>query len=136
MYFDNSFSQVFTSAPWFVILVFSLLSITVLVNLIKGFRQWSYNNNQQIQTLVVEVVSKKADVTSVTRISEHKETDNPLSRYAQLVKYYVTFQMENGERKELRVNRKEYNRLAEKDVGKLTYQGTRYLGFVKTRCAD
>ncbi|NMA03148.1 MAG: DUF2500 domain-containing protein, partial [Clostridiales bacterium] len=43
--------------------------------------------------------------------------------------YYVTFQVESGDRMEFRVSGKEYGLLAEGDVGKLTFQGTRYHEF-------
>ena len=43
--------------------------------------------------------------------------------------YYVTFQVESGDRMELSVRGKEYGLLAEGDYGRLTFQGTRYLGF-------
>lgn len=43
--------------------------------------------------------------------------------------YYVTFQVESGDRMELAVTGSEYGMLAEGDEGKLTFQGTRYLAF-------
>ena len=43
--------------------------------------------------------------------------------------YYVTFQVESGDRMELRVSRSEYGLLAERNQGNLSFQGTRYLGF-------
>ena len=42
---------------------------------------------------------------------------------------YVTFQVESGDRMELAVSGREYGMLAEGDIGKLTFQGTRYLAF-------
>lgn len=49
--------------------------------------------------------------------------------------YWVTFQLEGGESLELwlKENETEYNRLNEGDYGKLTFQGTRYLGFEKIK---
>jgi hypothetical protein len=43
--------------------------------------------------------------------------------------YYVTFQVESGDRMELQLAGNEYGLLVEGDRGKLTFQGTRYLGF-------
>ena len=43
--------------------------------------------------------------------------------------YYVTFQVESGDRMELSVTGSEYGMLVEGDEGKLSFQGTRYLGF-------
>ena len=41
---------------------------------------------------------------------------------------YATFQVESGDRMELQVGR-DYGLLAEGDRSRLTFQGTRYLGF-------
>ena len=43
--------------------------------------------------------------------------------------YYVTFEVESGDRIEFEVSGTEYGRLAEGDAGRLSFQGTRYLGF-------
>lgn len=44
-------------------------------------------------------------------------------------KYFVTFEFESGDRVEMPVDGSEYGLLVEGDTGKLTFQGTRYLGF-------
>ena len=43
--------------------------------------------------------------------------------------YYVTFEVESGDRMELTVSGSDYGMLVEGDIGKLSFQGTRYLGF-------
>ncbi|OLF49027.1 hypothetical protein BU202_00935 [Streptococcus cuniculi] len=43
--------------------------------------------------------------------------------------YYVTFECENGERREFRVKSDVYALSAEGDKGELTFQGTRFLDF-------
>ena len=43
--------------------------------------------------------------------------------------YYVTFQVESGDRMEFCVSGTEYGMLVEGDTGRLTFQGTRYLAF-------
>ncbi len=43
--------------------------------------------------------------------------------------YYVTFQVESGDRMELTVSGSDYGMLVQGDIGKLSFQGTRYLGF-------
>ena len=45
--------------------------------------------------------------------------------------YYVTFEVESGDRLEYQVSGEEYGLLVEGDQGKLTFQGTRYKGFVR-----
>ena len=43
--------------------------------------------------------------------------------------YYATFQVASGDRMEFQVPRREYGFLVEGDRGRLTFQGTRFLGF-------
>jgi len=47
--------------------------------------------------------------------------------------YFTTFEVESGDRMELKVPDKEYGMLVEGDEGKLTFQGTRYKGFERNR---
>ena len=46
--------------------------------------------------------------------------------------YYVIFEVESGVWMEFSVYGEEYGMLAEGDEGKLTFQGSRYLGFERT----
>lgn len=41
----------------------------------------------------------------------------------------MTFEVKSGDRMELSVAGKEYGQMAEGDVGELSFQGTRFLGF-------
>ena len=43
--------------------------------------------------------------------------------------YHVTFEVESGDRMELKVPRNEFGLLVEGDEGVLFFQGTRFLGF-------
>ena len=43
--------------------------------------------------------------------------------------YHITFEVQSGDRMELRVPRSEFGLLVEGDEGVLSFQGTRYLGF-------
>ncbi|MTB64869.1 DUF2500 family protein [Streptococcus sp. zg-86] len=43
--------------------------------------------------------------------------------------YYVTFELDNGERREFRVKSQIYALSAEGDKGEVTFQGTRFLDF-------
>lgn len=47
--------------------------------------------------------------------------------------YYATFEVPSGDRMEFKVGSREYGMLVEGDAGKLTFQGTRYHGFQRTR---
>jgi len=67
----------------------------------------------------ITVVSKR---TNVSHHHHDHHTHHSTS-------YYVTFQVDSGDRMELHMSGQEYGMLVEEDKGNLTFQGTRYLGF-------
>ena len=75
------------------------------------------------------VVTKRTQVTQ----QQHANAGDPTGAHGfsttTSTSYYVTFQVESGDRMELPVSGREYGMLAEGDIGKLTFQGTRYLSF-------
>ena len=104
--------------PMFYIVFFMIL-IIFFVQIVRGIRQWNKNNH-----------SPKLSVpaTVVARSTSHSYHKNSHTTY-----YHVTFEVESGDRMEFTVSSREYGMLAERDQGKLTFQGTRYLGFERTR---
>lgn len=110
---------------WFI--VFGLILCTVIVTLIKGLKEWNNNNHSPRLTVPVTVVAKRADVTR----RRHSGANNH-HHYHTSTTYYVTFEVESGDRMELRLEGQEYGLLVEGDKGKLSFQGTRYLGFERT----
>ena len=104
-------------------LVFIGMFVFVVVS---GVRQWSKNNSSPRLTVEAEVVSKRASV-------HHHHDANNLAMSHSSTTYYATFQVESGDRLEFSVGGSEYGMLAEGDRGRLTFQGTRYLGFERQR---
>ena len=110
---------------WFI--VFGLILCTVIVTLLKGLKEWNNNNHSPRLTVPVTVVAKRADVT------HHRDRGaNDHHHYHTSTTYFVTFEVESGDRMELRLEGQEYGLLVEGDKGKLSFQGTRYLGFERT----
>lgn len=106
-------------------LVFFLVIGTFLVTAIRGIIQWNKNNHSPRLTVNATVVTKR---TNVSR-HHHHHGDNHVGHTTTSTTYYVTFEVESGDRMELRMDGSEYGMLAEGDRGKLSFQGTRYLGF-------
>lgn len=105
-------------------IVFILVIGTFIVTAVKGIGQWNKNNHSPRLTVPATVVSKR---TNVTR--HHHGGANGHHHHHTSTTYYVTFQVESGDRMELHVAGHEYGLLVEGDSGRLTFQGTRYLGF-------
>ena len=107
----------------FTIMFLVIMGIFV-VTLIQGIRQWNKNNHSPRLTVPATIVAKR---THVSR--HHHHTGSGMHHTTRSTSYYVTFQVESGDRMELHVTGQEYGLLAEGDRGGLTFQGTRYLGF-------
>ncbi len=105
-------------------IVFVLVIGTFIVTAVKGISQWNKNNNSPRLTVPATIVAKRMNVTR-----HHHGGANDLHHHHTSTTYYVTFQVESGDRMELHVAGHEYGLLAEGDNGNLTFQGTRYLGF-------
>ena len=67
-----------------------------------------------------------------TSVTHHHDMNNTAMSHTS-TSHYVTFQVESGDRMELNVTGSEYGLLVEGDQGRLTFQGTRYLGFERQR---
>lgn len=109
-------------------IMFSIVFIIVIgmfvVTAIKGIGQWNKNNNSPRLTVPATVVAKR------TNVSHHNHAGtNGHHHHSTLTTYYVTFQVESGDRMELHLSGFEFGMLVEEDKGKLSFQGTRYLGF-------
>lgn len=105
--------------PIFFIFVFGM----ILLQVFRGIKQWNYNNQQPVLTVASTVVTKRSHA------SRHRRNHHTSSS----TRYYVTFEVESGDRMELHVLAKEYGMLVEGDVGKLTFQGTRYHSFERIK---
>lgn len=103
--------------------VFLLIVGVMILALVRSASEWSSNNHSPVLSVDARVVSKR---TNITRHMSQADSSH-MTRNSTV--YYATFQVESGDRMELRMSGREYGLLAEGDRGKLTFQGTRYRGF-------
>ena len=111
--FGMTFSIMRIMVPVIFVLVFG----SIIVTLIRGVGEWNKNNQSPKLTVPATVVAKRSDV--------HRGIETMHT----FTSYYVTFQVESGDRMEFEVSDMEYGMLAEGDRGTLAFQGTRYLNF-------
>ena len=105
-------------------IVFVIVIGTFVVTAVRGIGRWNKNNNSPRLTVPATVVAKRTNVT------RHRHGgSNGHHHYHTSTSYYVTFQVDSGDRMELDVAGEEYGLLVEGDRGNLSFQGTRYLGF-------
>ena len=108
------------------ILAFVLVIGMFLVFAVKGIAQWNQNNHSPRLTVPAVIVAKR---TNVTR--HHHSGAGGHHHHHTSTSYYVTFQFGGGDRMELLVSGSEYVMRVEGDQGDLSFQGTRYLSFVR-----
>lgn len=112
--------------------VFLLVISVFIVVFVKGISQWNKNNHSPRLTVPATVVSKRADISHHHHANAGDATGAHGYHTSTSTSYYVTFQVESGDRMELHMSGSEYGLLIEGDRGNLTFQGTRYLGFERT----
>ncbi len=109
-------------------IVFVLLFLVVismfLFTIITNLHTWNKNNHSPQLSVPAVVIAKRTDVAQSRDLSGVHGY-----RTRTHTTYYVTFQVESGDRMEFEVDGSDYGLLVQGDIGKLNFQGTRYLGF-------
>ncbi len=107
-------------------MVFSLFFLLVLgifvFVFIQMFSQWNKNNHSPRLTVDATIVAKRNHISR-----HHHGTDMHMHHTTST--YYVTFQVDSGDRMELLVPGNQFGLLIEGDHGKLSFQGIRFLSF-------
>ncbi|MBM7616239.1 hypothetical protein JOC73_002821 [Alkaliphilus hydrothermalis] len=133
--FSNGFHQspfesfMFSALPFFGMTIFILVIGMFIFIAIKGIKQWNDNNAQPVLTVATSIVAKRADVSR----RAHGANDGVGHHQRTNTSYFVTFQVESGDRMEFQIKPQEYGLLVEGDVGLLTFQGTRYHSFERKK---
>ena len=117
------------SSPLVTILI--TVFAVILVGVIgRGLYVWMKNNRSPQETAEARITAKRIKVSGhgSTMMANRVSAMNTIhsSTYTD---YFVTFELENGKRMELGVKDADFGMLAEGDQGRLSWQGTRYLGF-------
>ena len=97
------------------------MMIAMFVHIVKEKRK---NDASPRLSVPATVVTKRTNVSH-----RHHRGANDMDYCTTDTTYYVTFQVESGDRMELRMSGRDYGMLFEGDRGTLHFQGTRYLGF-------
>ena len=122
----SGFGTDFTIFQIMFTLVFVIVIGMFIVIAVKGISQWNKNNHSPRLTVPATIVAKR---TNVSHHHHHNHSGTGMHHTTHSTTYYVTFQVESGDRMELHVAGHEFGMLIEGDRGILTFQGTRYLGF-------
>ena len=110
--------------PILFFIVFFFIFGMIIAQMIRGVKQWNKNNNSPVLSVEAKVIAKRPEVS----VYHHAAGNNAMHTHSHTT-YYATFQVESGDRMELEIPSGEYGYLIEGDVGKLTFQGTRFKSF-------
>ncbi|KAA9006643.1 DUF2500 domain-containing protein [Paenibacillus spiritus] len=115
------FDLVGTVIPIFIAVVLGILAVSAG----GGLWNWVRNSRLPQQTVPARIVGKRSEIRP-----RFREEGEPARTQMQ---YYLTFELEDGTRKEFIVGGTDYGAAVEQDRGSLRYRGTRYLGFERER---
>lgn len=108
--------------------IFLLALGIIIVVLVKNVSAWHSNNRCPVLSVEATVVSKYSKMTRRNRLSG---PDHTMTAPVDTASYFASFQVESGDRMELRISGREFGQLAEGDKGKPTFRGTRYRYFAR-----
>lgn len=111
--------------PLFFIVIIGI----IIFSFINGLTTWHKNNQSPRLTVWAKVVTKRVNVSHHDHPNAGDVTGAHGYHTVTDTRYYVTFEVESGDRMEFHVSGSQYGMLVEGDEGKLTFQGTRYLSF-------
>ena len=110
-------------------IIFAVVLFLFVFIIAKAIKEKKTNDASPRLTVDAVVVSKRTSVSSTNHPAAGDASGAHGFNTMTTTDHYVTFEVQSGDRMEFRVDGTEYGRLAEGDVGQLSFQGTRYLGF-------
>ncbi|MNC09592.1 hypothetical protein D3C76_623110 [compost metagenome] len=115
----SGFQSFIQEMPLFIKLIFLLVIGFFVFVIFKSVKVWSSNNASPLLSVHAIAVTKRTEVWGGSGDSSASTN------------YYVTFEFQDGKRVELMVPSQEFGLIVEGDRGQLSYQGTRFKGFVR-----
>ncbi|MDO4788497.1 MAG: DUF2500 domain-containing protein [Johnsonella sp.] len=106
--------------------VFVVAVGAILLIFVFRLRTWDRDNKSPRLTVDARVLSKNEKTTSEEKVDKQGHY-----YYLNIPHYFLTFQVESGDKMSFEVGEGDYRTVSEGDFGKLSFQGTRYFGFVK-----
>ena len=119
----------FQIVPVFIGIIFVIVIVGILFSVFKGVGQWRKNEQSPKLSVPAKVKSKRAHVSKSTDMHHHQQENHHFHSSSSHTSYFVTFEFESGDRSEFYVSGNEYGLISEDDIGILTFQGTRFLGY-------
>lgn len=111
------------------ILIFAFVVGMLVFIIVKMIRDKRKNDASPRLTVDAFVASKYTRTSSMDQPMAGDPTGAHGFQHMTTTHYFMTFEVASGDRMAFEVDEAEYSMLAEGDTGRLSFQGTRYLGF-------
>lgn len=107
----------FSAVPIFIGIIFIAVVAMFIFGIGSSVKQYASNKSKPVETLPARVIAKRPHTWGGTGDSSAHTS------------YYITFELESGERLEMPVSDNFYGMNVEGDTGMLTHQGTQMMSF-------
>lgn len=111
----------FSAMPVIGMIIFFIVIAGFVFAIGSGVKQYASNKSKPIETVPARIIGKRPHTWGGSGDSSAHTS------------YYVTFELQNGERIEMPVMDSFYGMHVEGDVGMLTHQGTHMMSFERER---
>lgn len=111
----------FSIIPAMGAIIFIIVIGGFIFAMVNGMKQYASNKEKPIETVPARIIGKRPHTWGGTGDSSAHTS------------YYVTFELESGDRIEMPVNDSFYGMHVEGDLGMLTHQGTQMMSFERER---
>lgn len=99
---------------------FAVVLGIVVLSIVREALSWNRNRQQPVLTVNSKIAARRTHLKQV-----HHEPEAPHT----ITVYYVTFEVESGDRLEFQLSGEDYGMCAEGDEGELTFRGTKFYSF-------
>ena len=113
------FDQVF---PFMFTVIFLIVIGTFIYTAVTGLTTWHKNNQSPRLTVRAKVVAKRQNTTHHSHPAAGDASGAHGFHSTTSTSYYVTFEVESGDRMEFAVRGQDYGMLVEGDTGRLGFQ--------------
>ena len=101
------------------------------VDVIRMILEWSKNNNSSVESVDAVVSDKIGEIYQQQIPNAGDLTGSHGFTVHDIPNFKIKFRMTDYTEKEFDVDKKSFKNIKKGDSGVLTYQGSRYLGFIK-----
>jgi hypothetical protein len=119
--YNSASNFMFSIVPVIIGIIFIIVICGFVFAFVNGLKQYASNKEKPVETVPARIIGKRPHTWGGAGDSSAHTS------------YYVTFELENGERMEIPVNDSFYGMHVEGDTGMLTHQGTQMMSFERER---